>query len=226
MISYRDLQGLTECQAAYDLQHAVWGDDDIADPADLMMVVQAEGGILAGAFDGDRLVGYLFGFPTKDPATQHSHRLAVLPQYRGQGLGLALKLYQMDWCRARGIERIRWTFDPLMTRNANLNIHTLGAIGSRYLVNYYGSAGSYQGGVESDRLVAELYTGAKPAFETVEELVVPNDFHRLVRQDETAARAARQSARDMLLSRFDNGLQIIGYEHSRSAYVFGRPLAG
>jgi predicted GNAT superfamily acetyltransferase len=69
---------MAEFRLAEDLQRAVWGEGDLPDPADLMMVIQAEGGLVGGAFVDGRLLGYIFGFPTRDPQVQHSHRLAVL----------------------------------------------------------------------------------------------------------------------------------------------------
>ena len=78
----RDLSGMEEFFKAEQLQRDVWGEDDTEDPADLMMVIQHEGGLVAGAFDGERLVGYIFGFPTRETNVQHSHRLAVLPEGR------------------------------------------------------------------------------------------------------------------------------------------------
>ncbi|HEX9857427.1 MAG TPA: GNAT family N-acetyltransferase, partial [Paracoccaceae bacterium] len=97
-LEFRDLQGLAEFRAAEAMQRTVWGQGDKEDPADLMMVIQQEGGIAAGAFDGGQLLGYVFGFPTRAPHVQHSHRLAVLPQGRGRGLGLRLKWFQREWC--------------------------------------------------------------------------------------------------------------------------------
>ncbi len=125
-ISLRDLVGMTEFAAAEALQRDVWGAGDKEDPADLMMVIAAEGGLGAGAFQGAHLLGYVFGFPTRKPGVQHSHRLAVRAEARGTGLGLALKWYQRDWCLARGITMVRWTYDPLRAVNAGLNIHRLG----------------------------------------------------------------------------------------------------
>jgi predicted GNAT superfamily acetyltransferase len=77
-VTFRDLSGMAEFRLAEDLQRQVWGEGDLPDPADLMMVIQAEGGLVGGAFVDGRLVGYVFGFPTRDPQVQHSHRLAVL----------------------------------------------------------------------------------------------------------------------------------------------------
>lgn len=224
MISLRDLKGLEECRAAYDMQHAVWGDDDLADPPDLMMVVQSEGGLVAGAFENDRLIGYVFGFPTKDPAVQHSHRLAVLPEFQGRGLGAALKEYQRNWCAARGIRIIRWTYDPLMLRNANLNINALGAVGTGYLVNYYGSAGSYQGGIDSDRLIAERHVAGRPRVTVEAQVAVAPDFPRLMREDPPAAEAARLAARDALLAQFAQGLAVTGFDMATATYSLGRVL--
>jgi len=149
-VLFRDLSGMAEFRAAEDLQRQVWGDGDLPDPADLMMVIQAEGGLVGGAFADDRLVGYIFGFPTRDPQVQHSHRLAVLAQTRGMGLGVRLKLYQRDWCLARGISRVRWTFDPLRALNASLNIDRLGAQSDTYLENYYGDMGGINSGMGSE----------------------------------------------------------------------------
>ena len=86
-LTFRDLRGMAEFRAAEDLQRSVWGAGDAPDPADLMMVIQAEGGLVGGAFAEGRLLGYVFGFPTRDPQVQHSHRLAVLSEARGLRLG-------------------------------------------------------------------------------------------------------------------------------------------
>ncbi len=221
-LSYRDLRGLQEMKAAYDLQHLVWGDDDLADPPDLMMVVQSEGGCVAGAFDGDVLAGYVFAFPTKDPDVQHSHRLAVRPEYRSFGLGAGLKHYQRDWCAARGIKIIRWTYDPLIARNANLNINRLGAVGRSYHVNYYGAAGRYNGGVDTDRVVAEWHVQGRPQTSVEDRLRIPSDFLEMLAQDGPAAEQARLSCRAAMLQRFEAGLVIVDFERDSCSYGFGR----
>lgn len=220
-ILYRDLAGLDEFRAAQQMQQAVWGDDDQPDPADLMMVVQSEGGIVAGAFDGERLAGYVFGFPTADPRVLHSHRLAVLPDWRGAGIGAGLKRYQRDWCQARGIAIMRWTYDPLVIRNAHLNIASLGAIGQRYLVNYYGSGGSYQAGVETDRIVAELHIPDRPPTTVQARVTVPREFDRLQRDDPAAAIRARAASRKAMTALFDQGLVIVGFDAASGSYAFG-----
>src|SRR6185295_12080094 len=85
----------------------------------------------------------------------HSHYLAVDPDYRRSGLGVALKYQQRDWCLANGRTAMRWTFDPLQLGNAHLNLRSLGAVGVQYHANLYGPMGGINGGLPSDRLVVE-----------------------------------------------------------------------
>ena len=182
-VEFRELAGMAEFRAVEALQREVWGEGDLPDPADLMMVIQAQGGLVGGAFAEGRLMGYVFGFPTRDPLVQHSHRLAVLPSARGLGLGVRLKHFQRDWCLARGIAHVRWTFDPLRAVNAALNLHRLGAQTNTYLEDYYGDMGGINQGLASDRLlvewnlasplVATLATGRPRQSQTTQALPVP-----------------------------------------------------
>ena len=88
--------------------------------------------------------------------------LAVQSEYRNAGLGRQIKLFQREDALARGFELIEWTFDPLEIKNAYLNIERLGAIARRYHVNQYGITSSpLQGGLPSDRLVAEWWLKSK-----------------------------------------------------------------
>ena len=154
-LTFRDLSGMAEFRAAENLQRAVWGAGDQPDPADLMMVIQAEGGLVGGAFAAEKLLGYVFGFPTRETRVQHSHRLAVLPEARGLQLGVRLKFYQRRWCLERGITHVRWTFDPLRIVNATMNIHRLGATSDTYLPDYYGEMAGINSGLASDRLLVD-----------------------------------------------------------------------
>lgn len=233
-VTFRDLSGLGEFRAAEALQRTVWGADDSPDPADLMMVVQHEGGLVGGAFVAGRLLGYVFGFPTATPAVQHSHRLAVLPEARGLGLGYRLKLYQRDWCRARGIAHVRWTYDPLRATNANLNIARLGARASHYYVDYYGAMEGINRGAPSDRLLADWALeaphvaalaagrGVAPGG-IVQRVAVPADFGAILADDSALALAHRLRVRDALQAAFAEGLAVIGYDRASHTYLLGRP---
>ena len=225
----RDLDGMAEFRLAEALQAEVWGHDDTADPADLMMVIQAEGGLCAGAFHGGRLVGYIFAFPTRDPQIQHSHRLALRAEARGLGLGARLKWYQRDWCLARGIRLVRWTYDPLRLLNANLNIGALGAIGRTYYPDYYGEMAGINAGAPSDRLLAEWFIGdaavtARASRLTVNtapvsRIAIPADFAELLTADPGRALAERLRLRQEITDAFARGEDITGFDRTRGEYL-------
>jgi predicted GNAT superfamily acetyltransferase len=232
-ISIRDLQGMDEFRVAEQLQVDVWGADEMPDPADLMMVIQHEGGLIAGAFEGDRLLGYVFAFPTRDSGVQHSHRLAVRTEARGLQLGARLKWYQHDWCAARGIRHVRWTYDPARRANATLNIAKLGAEASTYLTDYYGALPGINAGTATDRVMADWWIGSDRVRATREgrasltpdqlasahRVPIPEDFERLLQIDPPAAQSARMAMRAALTSAFDRGLFIAGMDRATGDYL-------
>ena len=232
----RDLASMAEFHAAEELQRDVWGPDDKIDPGDLMMVIQAEGGLAAGAFLEDRLVGYIFAFPTTTPGVQHSHRLAVRAEARGLGLGLKLKLHQADWCLQRGITHVRWTYYPLRLPNAALNIARLGATASTYHRDYYGDMGGINAGTASDRLLVDwMLDGdryarcrAGQAMLTPDEvkasrrIALPADFGRLLKADPDAARAERFRVRAEMEAALASGLVVVGVDTEEPSYLLSR----
>lgn len=232
----RDLAGMAEFHAAEELQRDVWGPDDKIDPGDLMMVIQAEGGLAAGAFLDGRLIGYVFAFPTATPSVQHSHRLAVRAEARGLGLGLKLKLYQADWCLQRGIRHVRWTYDPLRLPNAALNIGRLGATAATYHRDYYGEMGGINAGTASDRLLADWRLdgdryarcrageGMLTAEETTtaRRVALPADFGSLLKTDPGAAGAERLRVRGEMEAAFSAGFVIAGVDTAEPAYLLLR----
>ncbi|MEQ4724521.1 GNAT family N-acetyltransferase [Nonomuraea sp. B19D2] len=116
-----------------------------------MVAISHAGGYVAGAFDGDRLVGGSVGFLAADDAL-HSH---VTGTAAGRGIGFELKLHQRRWALARGLERVTWTYDPLVRRNAHFNLTKLGARPGEYLPCCYGvMSDAINQGDESDRLLA------------------------------------------------------------------------
>lgn len=138
----RRLVGIDEFEACYRLQKRVWGRDfrDVVSPV-LLMVIEENGGLVAGTFDGDRLLGFVFGFTGRDSGDCYhwSHMLAVDPDARGRGLGRRLKQFQREVMLATGIDTVYWTFDPLVARNAHLNLNHLGASISEYVEDKYGT---------------------------------------------------------------------------------------
>ena len=132
-------------KALEKLQKAVWGWDDL-DTMPLMnfIVTREVGGVLIGAFDGEKPVGFCFGFvgSHNGQIIFHSHMLAVLQQFREHGIGHKLKLAQREHALAKGFTCITWTFDPLQSPNAYLNFTKLGVIANDYRINFYGETTS------------------------------------------------------------------------------------
>jgi predicted GNAT superfamily acetyltransferase len=92
------------------------------------------------------------------PASHWSHMLGVHTDYRGAGLGRALKVAQRERVLALGIDLIEWTYDPLQALNAHLNFVTLGAIVEEYEENVYGESTSpLHGGLPTDRFVCQWW---------------------------------------------------------------------
>ena len=156
----RPLRSRGDCEAGVQLQRDIWGRDfsDVV-PATILQVSQRVGGVAAGAFAPDgRLAGFVFGISgVRDGAPAHwSDMLAVRPEARRRGLGRRLKLHQRRELLAAGVERVYWSFDPLVSRNAHLNLMALGAEPVEYVPDMYGDTASVlHRGLDTDRLIVE-----------------------------------------------------------------------
>ncbi len=161
----RELTGVSELRAAEAVQCSVWGEAVPEVSAALFRAAQHAGALVAGVFAGETLLGFVYSFPSfvDGRVGQHSHLLAVLPEARGRGVGQALKWFQRDWCLARGVTHVTWTFDPVQAKNAKLNLEHLGAFVRHYEVNFYGTlGGSLNGALPTDRFVAEWSLESEP----------------------------------------------------------------
>jgi predicted GNAT superfamily acetyltransferase len=160
-IVLRPLATNAEYDEAVALQDEIWGagfSDRV--PASILRVGQKVGGVTAAAFDPNgRMLGFVFGLTgVRNGQLAHwSDMLAVREEARGKRLGERLKLYQRDIVRSLGVEKMFWTFDPLVARNAHFNLNRLGASIAEYIPNFYGSnTGSIlHGALPTDRFVAE-----------------------------------------------------------------------
>jgi predicted GNAT superfamily acetyltransferase len=224
----RNCKGLDELRACVALQKEIWNFTD-AELVPLRMFVVAEkvGGQVMGAFVGNEMVGFALSVPgTRSGRVYlHSHMLAVRKDHRNGGLGRRLKLLQREDALARGIELIEWTFDPLEIKNAYLNIEKLGAVSRRYNINQYGITSSpLQGGLPSDRLIAEwwlkskrvetlLATGRNPTFHQQAAIEVPAQIYDWKAAAETRNKAAQvqERNREQFLRAFEDGLAVLGY---------------
>jgi predicted GNAT superfamily acetyltransferase len=170
------LDTIDQMVEAEDLQRIVWpGSETDIVPAHLLITAVHNGGFVLGAFPAgqDRemsvpLVGFAFGFPgiytTPDgPRLKHcSHILAVHPEFRSKGLGFKLKRAQWQLVRKQGVDRITWTYDPLLSRNAHLNISRLGAVCNTYRRDVYGAMrDGLNIGLASDRFEVDWWVNSQ-----------------------------------------------------------------
>ena len=222
-IDFRELRTAEELAQMPVLESRVWGTPNELVQVNMLVATISEGGMAIGAFDGDRLVGSVYGFATRQPDVLHSHYLAVDPDYRRTGLGIALKHQQREWCLANGHTTMRWTFDPLQLGNAHLNLRSLGAIGVRYHPNLYGPMGGINGGLPSDRLVVEWdLVGPRFAGADSIEVAVPAVSADEIAAAGAAALHARVGLRDAMLPLLDDGWRTTDVDRDARTYTFSR----
>lgn len=134
----RTVEQITDLAALLD---RVWDNHSgsIVQPA-LLRALAHSGNYVVGAFVSGGLIGGSVGFLGRDldGVYLHSHVTAVLPDAQNRGVGRTLKLHQREWCLERGVDEVRWTFDPLVRRNAVLNLNRLGAVVTGYAADFYG----------------------------------------------------------------------------------------
>jgi predicted GNAT superfamily acetyltransferase len=229
-MTIRPLNDISEFRECLDLQRECFGfaDIDIL-PARFFVVLHAIGGLVLGALDGGRLIGFLNTIPALRDGVPywHSQMMAVTPEYQGAGVGSRLKLAQREQALDQGIRRIEWTFDPLESRNAHFNLQKLGVIVRRYQVNYYGEITSaLHHGLDSDRAVAEwLLDEPRPASEgETRRVFIPADIQSLKKQSIESARDIQLRVREQFLKNLGDGFIVAGFEKKDewSEYIFVR----
>jgi predicted GNAT superfamily acetyltransferase len=154
-IIIRDIEDVGEMRLVEGLEKEVWGVADLdVVPVTQLVAARHAGGVLVGAFDRSRMVGFAYGFPGYEGGhvTIHSHMLAVKSAYRNHNLGYRLKLAQRDRALSQGITRMTWTFDPLQSLNAHFNFAKLGVISDSYKIDFYGESTSFLHRTGTDRL--------------------------------------------------------------------------
>jgi predicted GNAT superfamily acetyltransferase len=235
---------LEEFEACLQMQRDVWQFSDLdVTPLRSFVFTRRSGGFTMGAFDAsNKLLGFahaLAAFDEKLRPYYYSQMLAVEPRLQNAGIGVRLKLAQRDHAFKTGIPLITWTFDPLQSRNAHLNIVKLGGVVRTYYPNYYGnkSTSALHHGLDTDRLfvewwarsgrVADALAGKRRPItqETKPEAVIeiPRDIEAIKKSDMDEARRWQSQVRDGFLRCLNEGLYCAGFESDpggNSRYLF------
>jgi predicted GNAT superfamily acetyltransferase len=255
-VALRPLTALEDAAAIERVMVATWGEHQLL-PAEVIRALGESGNVPYGASDGDELIGYVLGWAGVDPVDGlhlHSHMLATLPGRRHRGVGYALKLAQRAQCMEQGIRLVRWTFDPLISRNAWFNLVKLGAMADRFLPNFYGAmSDEINRGDRSDRLVvrwdleamtpgARRSNGAavldregddaglprptriRQADTDTAVVRIPREYHDLRAADPTLGDAWRDATATVFSQSFDAGFVVSGFTED-SSYVLTRASA-
>lgn len=162
-IEIRQLLTTEQLAKTQEVERAVWNMEPI--PLHQTFTAIKNGGIALGAYDGDKMVGYVYGFPGFAEGKTYlcSHMLGILPGYRGKQIGETLKIEQAKVARRLGYSLMTWTFDPLESRNAHLNLNKLRARGAVYSPDHYGElTDDLNQGLPSDRLIIEWELHVEP----------------------------------------------------------------
>jgi predicted GNAT superfamily acetyltransferase len=187
-IVIRPLGTMEEMVQVEELQLKVWpGSERDVVPGHILITMAHNGATLLGAFDDEQMVGFVLGFPGLDPQTPErvamarlkhcSHMLGVDPSWQGRGVGLALKLAQKDQVQEQGIRLVTWTYDPLQSLNAHLNIRRLGGLARTYIRDAYGDMrDELNEGIASDRFLVEWWITSPRAETRVQRSRQPLDL--------------------------------------------------
>ena len=236
-IEIKEVARVAQFRELAELFSTIWGVRDPLHATTLRALGHSNNYVAAAQVDG-RLVGGLVGWLGGHPPEQlhlHSNILGVLPETEARGVGFALKQHQRDWCMARGVMVIEWTFDPLVRRNAHFNLTKLGAGAVEYLVDFYGPMeDGINKGDESDRLLirwdlasekAQAAAAGRPLEPQIDEATrlvkVPDDIVALRRSDPALAQRWRHEVRDALGGAMANGYRVIGFTRAFE-YVLSR----
>ena len=229
-IQVRELDNLQDQDFGRKIFDITWSMDAGTEITPNLLQAMIHGGsYLSGAFIDNKIVGAAFAFPaTNDGLHLHSHMTAVLPEYRDQSVGYALKIDQWNWAKKNTYSYLSWTFDPLVRRNAKLNIVKLGVEISAYYPNFYGEMpDALNAGDESDRLMVswctdidapkarELITNPEPTDILIE---IPEDIVAIRSNNQSESMKWRRQVREQFMAAFEKNGKVIGFS-ANNEYV-------
>ena len=153
------------------LNAEIWGSQAI--PSHQLLATVHNGGLILGAYLEERLVGFNYCFVgfNEGQIHLHSHLIGVEKPYREQGIGELLKHAQQEYAKENNFKLVRWLFDPLESRMANLSFSKLNTISHHYENDYYGALeDDFNEGLPSDRIVVEWWIERNHVDDCLDEL--------------------------------------------------------
>ncbi|MEU4691150.1 GNAT family N-acetyltransferase [Actinoplanes sp. NPDC023714] len=155
-VEFRELKLIDELEEMVHLLCRVWKADsavDLINASTLWALAEAEN-YVTGLYVNDVMVAAAVAI--RGRSHLHSHIVGVHPDHQGSGFGYELKQHEALWAKAEGLDRIRWTFDPLVRRNAHFNLAKLHARVLSYENDLYNSLNDgLNDDDETDRLFIE-----------------------------------------------------------------------
>ncbi len=234
----RECTTIEEFDRCVALQREAFGLPDLEiSPRRHLIVSRQAGGWILGAFVADRMVGFVHHLAAVhgDEIFGYSHVMAVAKDYQNKGVGARLKWAQRERALRDGRKMIKWTWDPMLARNAHFNLNRLGATVENYLDDFYGvDYGADQRlGLPSDRLsatwqinstrVQALARGDESPFEgkRVAAIAIPADWNTFVKRDAERARDEQARVREEFKRAFAGKLICAGFERGQeqSSYI-------
>lgn len=242
-ITVRECTTIEEFDGCVYLQREAFGLPDLElSPRRHLIVSRAAGGWTLGAFVAERMVGFvhhLAAVAANNEIFGYSHVMAVAKDYQNKGVGARLKWAQRERALGEGRKLVKWTWDPMMSRNAHFNLNRLGAIVDTYSDNFYGMDYNLDQaiGLSSDRLFATwhldsarvraLASGTPVTIDAEPAAIVsiPSEWTALVKQDPQRARDEQARVRAEFIKAFEQKLVCAGFERGadQSKYLFFQP---
>ena len=229
-ISVRPLETVAELEECSQLISRIWDDDgDPKAPTSLLRALVHAGNFVAGAFDGDRLIGVSLGFFGLDGSEPHlhSHITGVDRASQGRSVGFALKQFQRSWALERGIRTIVWTADPLVRGNAFFNLVKLGAAMVDYHENFYGLLEDAYNAGDSDRVVLRWELGSERAVRAADGLIEDprlSEGRVVLREGPSGEPTTSEARGDVLLAWVPENIVRIREEDPQRAGAWRRAL--
>jgi predicted GNAT superfamily acetyltransferase len=231
----RECTTIEEFDGCVSLQREAFGLPDLElSPRRHLIVSRQAGGWTLGAFAGERMVGFVHHMAAvrnNGEIFGYSHVMAVAKDYQNKGVGARLKWAQRERALAEGRKLIKWTWDPMMARNAHFNLNRLGAIVESYVDNFYGiDYGADEPiGLPSDRLFATWLLDSQRVRELAQRrdipfegkragaIVIPAEWSALVKKERQRARDEQARVREEFKRAFREGLICAGFERGEGA---------